>query len=705
MRRYSHWFVTAVLAGIAITPALVQVQSKEDGAASPGKEWTLVGGDWTNQRYSTLNQITTQNVKQLGAAWMKKFDGGASTRATPVVKDGLMFVSAGAVVYALDPKTGAERWSWRSDKRQPKDLSQTQGLVDALNSGTAFPAPPGMAVGEDLLFVGLTDGRVAALRRGSGEVAWMHQIGEDPPVKGQSVSAAPTYARGVLYVGLANGDWAFRGRVVALDAKTGKELWHFVTIPDPGQPGHETWPGENDPKWKDIYKQGGAGVWQTGTVDPELGLVYFVTGNAVPMFGGESRKGDNLYTASILALEMKTGKLKWHYQVVHHDLWDADIATPPVLYDAQVSGRSRKAIAAMRADGYLFLLDRENGKPILPIEERKVGQDAFNNTASTQPYPVGADRLVPECESWRDKVKPPFVLECPGFAPPSLTKHNVLSPGVSVRVTPFAYSPQTGYFYATGVGSLSRDRRISDDPWFRGGAAGGATLPAPVGVIAAMDSRTNKLVWRKEVPAPALGNSGPLVTAGGLMFRGTGDGKFEAYDAKTGDQLWSFETGAAGGRGPAMTYDVDGDQYVAIAQGPTLWSFKVGGTVPPQPVNRTTSTAGGGGRGGRTQETNEIETATLVSTAERGVGHRFAMDEHAFSPVRAQVKVGTRVSFVNNGRLDHTVVAQDGSWTAGTLKSGQTGYVTFSKPGTYGYLCKDHPWATAEVIVVQSVVQ
>ena len=181
----------------------------------------------------------------------------------------------------------------------------------------------------------------------------------------------------------------------------------LFVVPGPGEAGHETWPHDSD-----VWKLGGGGVWLVGALDADLGMVYFVTGNAVPQTGGEIRAGDNLFTACILALDIKTGKLRWHYQVVHHDLWDADIAVPPVLYEAQIAGRPRKAVGAMRADGYLFLLDRETGKPVFPVEERPVMQDARLKTAPTQPFPVGADSLVPECATWKDKVPPPFVLGC-----------------------------------------------------------------------------------------------------------------------------------------------------------------------------------------------------------------------------------------------------------------------------------------------------
>jgi alcohol dehydrogenase (cytochrome c) len=666
----------------------------DDGALAPATDWALIGGDWSNARYSRLTQISPANVKQLGGAWMRKFDNSASTRATPVVKDGLMFISAGAMVYALNPKTGEPVWTWRSDQANARNLAQTSGLVDALNSGNRFPAPAGVAVGEGMVFVGLTNGSVAALRQSTGEVVWAQPIGDNPPSKGESVSAAPTYARGTVFAGLANGDWALRGRVVALDAKTGTLLWTFFTVPGPGEFGHETWPKDSD-----VWKQGGGGVWLVGAADAELGLVYYVTGNAVPMFGGEARKGDNLFTASVLALDMKSGQRRWHYQVVHHDLWDADIAVPPVLYDAQVNGKPRKALAAMRADGYLFLLDRETGRPVFPVEERRVTQDPMNHTAATQPFPVGADSLVPGCSTYKDRVRAPWVLDCSGFVPPFINRHNVVAPGApipGVRVTPMAFSPQTGYFYAQGSGSVGRARRISDDPWFRGGSTGAPGLPPGTGVVAAIDSRTNRIVWKKEVPPTALGNSGPMTTASGLMFRGAGDGNFEAYDAKTGDLLWSFQTGNAGLRGPASTFEVEGEQYIALATGPALWAFRLGGTVAPLPAPRA---AGGPGGGAAGQETDEIETATLVQSAERGVGQRYAVDEHAFNPTRARVRAGARITFVNNGRITHTIAAEDGSWTVGPLQQAQSGYATFSRPGTYLYMCKEHPWAIGQITV------
>jgi alcohol dehydrogenase (cytochrome c) len=667
-------------------------QSQEDGRVLPSRDWPLVGGDWASARYSTLDQINTTNVKTLGAAWTKRFGAGGSTRATPVIKDGLLVIPAGPEVHAFNAKTGDTVWTWKHGRNTSGEARPARSPMESI-AGEALPNVAGAAFGEGLVFVGMRDGRVVALRQTTGEMVWAESIGESPRKKGESIAAAPTYVRGTVLVGLANGDWALRGRVVALDAKTGKIRWTFMTVPGPGEPGHETWPKDND-----SWSTGGGGVWLVGVVDPDLGLAYFQTGNTVPMYGGEIRKGDNLYTAAVVALDIQTGKLRWHYQVVHHDLWDADIATPLLLYDAQQGGQTRKALAAMRADGYLFLLDRATGKPLFPVEERAVPQDKILNTAATQPFPVGAESLLPDCRYWKDKVPTPWQLECSGFTPPTIDQHLVVgigSPIPRVRITPMSYSPQTGFIYAQGVGHVGRARRFNDDPWFQEAGGPTVTLPDPVGIIGAIDSRTNKIAWKREVTASTLGTSGPLTTAGGLLFRGSGDGRFEAYDAKTGDLLWEFQTGMRSARGPAATYSVDGEQYVAVAMGADLWAFKLGGSIPPQAARVAQGPAASAG-----VETEEIETATLMQVSFGGaVGRRYALDEHAFNPSRARVKVGTRVMFVNNGRVAHRLAARDGKWDSGLLPPAKSHYVVFDTPGTHLYHCTEHLWAIGQVTV------
>jgi alcohol dehydrogenase (cytochrome c) len=544
-----------------------------------------------------------------------------------------------------------------------------------------------VALGEGLVFAGLADAQVIALKEKTGELAWSQYIGDTPAVRGQAAVGAPTYAAGLVFVGL-NADRGFRGQAVALDAKTGRQVWKFYVVPGPGEPGHETWPKNND-----SWKTGGGAIWLMGATDIDLGLIYFVTGNGVPQHGGEVRAGDNLYLCSVIALEMKTGKLRWHYQAIRHDIWEADLSIPPVLYDTQVGGRPRKGVAVMRGDGYLFLLDRESGKPLMPIEDRPVPQDASVSTAALQPFPVGADRVLPDCGEWKERGTPPgFQLGC-FFAPTSFKTPNLLAPFFGMRVAPMAYSQQTGYFYAVGNAWL-RWRRRAEDPYF---FSPDRRVPgvSDFAVLAAIDSRTNKIVWRQELRTGRL-PGGAMPTAGGLMFQAAGDGNLQAYDAKSGAIVWQFQTGVPGG-GPVMSYEVDGEQYVAFASA-SVWAFKLGGalkpaaTATPRPADDLFV--------GVITETNQIETASLAR--DMGLtGARQMTDEYTFSPTRARVKAGTPVTWINNGTMVHTIVARDGSWTTGPLNPIQAGVVKFDKPGTYIYTCKEHPWAAAQLIVVE----
>ncbi len=706
MNNYYVRLFSAVIVGALVIPAVAVSQSSDPEYTAPAREWPLANGDWGNERYSTLSQINRESVKNLGGAWVsKKFQNGASSRSAPVVKDGVMYVSAGARVYALNAKTGETLWTWGGNTGQ-KSMGQDKpvSLVEAQNAGHGFPSPQGVAVGEGRVFVGLTDGRVVALDQKTGEPVWSQPIGKIPPQKGESVTGAATYARGVVFAGLANGDFALRGRVVALDAKTGHELWHFFTVPGPGEMGHDTWQQDND-----VWKIGGGGVWQTGTVDPDLGMVYFATGNAVPPFGGEVRAGNNLFTVSVLALDIKTGKLRWHYQLIHHDLWEADVAMPLVLYDAELQGRSRKALAAMRSDGYLFLLDRETGKPLFPVEERPVPQDVRMKTAATQPFPVGADEVLPDCNEWKkEKTACGIYLGC-YFAPAYYDKLNVLRPIFGMRVVPMSYSPQTGYFYATGIAFLGWKRR-TDDPFLLLDPSSGAPGLKSRGMIAAIDSRTEKVVWKKEMSSRG---GGTMTTAGGLMFESESDGNFKAYDAKNGDVLWQFQIGMAGGsgpngggRGPATTYEIDGEQYIAVPAGSSVWAFKLGGKVQPLPTPKLEETEDA--FTGPITDTSGIETMSLDqsgNSAPSEGGNRYYIDEYKFNPYRARVKVGTRVTWINNGKMVHTIVAEDGSWGTGPISPAQEGYVSFNKPGKYTYICKDHPWVYGELIVVAESTQ
>ena len=684
MRGLQWGLSVALAAAVAALPGGVEGQAPEDGGGYPAGDWPLVGGNWSSSRYTTLDDITLDTVGELGGAWVTALPGGAASRATPVMRDGVLYLTAGANVLAIDARTGETVWRWQPPDDEPLMVPSWQGV----------------GLGEDLVFAGLRSAHVMALHRDTGELAWITPVGSEPRREGEGVTSAPMYARGQVFVGLANGDSGGQGRVIALDAATGETQWTFFVVPRPGEFGHETWPQDND-----NWRLGGGGVWLVGTVDPELGLVYFSTGNPVPMFGGEIRAGDNLFTASVLALDMETGERRWHYQVVRHDVWDADIATPLLLYDAQVDGATRKALAAMRADGYLFLFDRETGEPLLPIEERAVPQDAFLHTAPTQPFPVGAESILPDCSFWRDRVPPPFELSCSTYTPPSADDHTIVAPGAPiprVRVTPMSFSPETGYIYAQGHAHVGRARRF-EDPWLSRPSGGHISLPDSLGIIAAVDPRTNRVVWKQELPSPLLGTSGPLTTAGGLMFRGSPGGQVEAYDARTGERAWAFQTTPAGARvrpGPAAAYELDGEQFIAIAMGRELWAFNLGGAVAARGEAPADPWADLPPSGPAPRRTEAIETATLLENPSWSVGgRRYEVDEHAFNPVRALVTVGASVRFVNNGEMSHTVAARDGSWSTGPLRPATWEVVTFDEPGTFVYHCTEHPWMIGEITV------
>jgi len=680
--------VVATTVGVLVMAVGLEGQAQEIGRGYSGQDWPFVGGGWSSSRHSTLADITTDNVGRLGGAWVTRFEGGGASRSTPVVKEGVLYLTAGASVLAIDARDGETIWQW-----QAEDVASQM-----------VPSWQGVGLGEDLVFVGLRSAEVAALRQDTGQLVWTESVGSQPRDPGETVTTAPLQAVGKVFVGVANGDSGGQGRIVALDAATGEIEWTFFIVPRPGEFGHETWPQDSD-----IWEVGGGGVWLNGVVDPDLGMIYFSTGNPVPMFGGELREGDNLFTAAVVALDIETGERRWHYQVVRHDIWDADIATPMLLYEVEVDGQTRRALAAMRADGLLFLFDRETGEPLIPIEERPVPQDARLHTVATQPFPIGAERIIPDCSFWRDRVAPPFELSCSFFTPPSVGQETVVglgSPIPMVRVTPMSFSPQTGYIYAQGRGHVGRAKRF-EDPWISDNRPGGylrVGLPESAGVLAAVDPQTNRVVWKQDIPGGRLATSGPLTTAGGLVFWGAADGQLDAYDARNGTRVWSFQATAAGARvrpGPAATYEVDGTQYIAIPMGRELWAFALDGAVLPrdEPASEPLSDLVRW-RGPSPRETDEIETATVRENPSWSLGgRRNAIDEHAFNPPRTQVTSGTRVRFVNNGELPHRVTASDGSWSTGSIAPGLSDYVTFDDPGVFRYHCPEHPWAMGEIRV------
>jgi len=649
-----------------------------------GKDWVTNGGNMTNERYSTLKQIDTTNVKQLKGAWMTRLKGSGlggkySLEATPLVKDGIMYMVTGNDdVFALDAKTGQILWEHWSQ------ISQTISTVCCgwINRG--------LAMGEGMLFLGQLDANMVALDIKTGKEVWRTPV-EDWH-NGYGVTNAPLYFDGIVYTGITGGEFGIRGRLTALDAKTGKILWRAYTLPAPSEPGGDTWPAGTD-----HYSRGGASIWNTPALDPQLGLVYFAVGNCGPDYDGSMREGDNLFCASVLAVNAKTGAYAWHFQEVHHDIWDYDAASPVVLFDTVINGQPRKGIAQAGRTGWVYILDRTNGKPLIGVEERPVPQEPRQKTAKTQPFPIG-DAIVPQCA----EPMPASGYEKAGCIFEAFWEEPVLIQPSGIGGTnwaPMSYNPDTGSFYVSGTIRTSAFARYGDT-YKLGLRYVGGTQAAPIGspmtgTFTAIGGNTNKIVWQHKTPYRVGQGGGSTTTAGGLVFRGEPDGNFLALDAKTGEELWRFQTGF-GADAPPSVYEVDGEEYVAIAtggnslqlsaNGDAVWVFSLKGQLgplwPPPPPQSVAGPAGA--------------VADGVNTIKIGDNNV----EYAYWPGRTRVKAGTTVTFTNVGDIPHTATAfQKGNWDTGVLEKGQSKTVTFSEPGNYYYICAPHPWMYGQVIV------
>src|SRR5215213_3798887 len=347
----------------------------------PRDAWVTNGGTLMNQRYSPLDEIDTGNVADLKGVWMTDLAGSGlaakySAEGQPIVYQGIIYVPTGEDdVFAVSVDTGKIIWRYQAK------------LEQKINSVCCGWLSRGVALGDGRVYLGQLDGTLVALDQKTGKHVWQTAVGDWQ--KGYTITAAPLYYDGMVITGVSGGEFSIRGRIQAYDAKTGKEMWRFHTMPGPGDVGHDSWPAGGN-----AWEHGGAPVWQTPAVDPELGLLYFSTGNASPDLDGRLREGDNLFSASIVALEAKTGKYKWHFQQVHHDIWDYDSPSPVVLFDAEFDGDEHKALAQASKTGWIYVLDRETGKPLLPIEEKPVPQDPLQKTSQTQPIP-SYDPFIP----------------------------------------------------------------------------------------------------------------------------------------------------------------------------------------------------------------------------------------------------------------------------------------------------------------------
>ena len=581
-----RWAILATLsAAVAALVATSGDFSPVRLSEAPTTNWPTNGGNLYNQRYSPLKAINRDNVAQLKGVWRARLRGSGTSPqysgfAQPIVYDGVAYVSTGADdVFALSIDSGEILWQYTANL--PADITS---VCCGWNN-------KGVAVSEDKVFIGRLDGQLVALERATGKVSWSIQA--EKWQESFSITAAPLYYNGMIIIGFAGGDRGTRSRVKAYDAKDGRLIWTFYTIPGPGEPGHDTWPKDND-----AWKYGGAAIWQTPAVDPELGLIYFSTGNAAPDYNGAFRAGDNLYAASIVAIDAATGKYRWHFQEVHHDIWDYDAVNPVILMDVRVAGRTHKAIAEVGKTGWAYILDRETGKPLVGIDEKAVPQEPRQATAATQPFPRG-DAVVPQLI----EIAPEgHALVNAGriFTPFAGKDATIVAPGIwgGASWPPSSYDPVQQKMFVCASSAINgytggADAKfVSPTPGvsYLGGATTFARI-ARTGIIAALDVTTNKLAWRYQWPEQCY--SGTLATGGGLLFVGRNDGRLTALDSASGKQLWEFQTGA-GMHAPVSTFERNGRQYVLAfsagsaligsARGDSVWLFGLEGTIGPAPA-------------------------------------------------------------------------------------------------------------------------
>ncbi|MGE0851638.1 MAG: PQQ-dependent dehydrogenase, methanol/ethanol family [Hyphomicrobiaceae bacterium] len=563
----------------AQTPA-----AKVDGAfirqnEASSREWPTIGLDYAETRFSKLKQIDASNVKDLGLAWSYNLESTRGVEATPLVVDGVMYVTASwSIVHAIDARTGKARWVY--DPKVPRDIGY-KGCCDVVNRGVALH--------KGKVYVAAYDGRLIALAADTGKVVWEKDTIIDK-ARPYTITGAPRVFKGNVVIGNGGAEYGVRGYVTAYDAETGEQRWRWFTVPgDPSKPFEDesmekaakTW----DPAGRYWEAGGGGTVWDTLTYDPDLNLVYIGTGNGSPWAHSKRSPagGDNLYLSSLVALNADTGKYVWHYQETPGDNWDYTATQPMILADLTIDGQARKVILHAPKNGFFFVVDRTNGKFIS-------AKNFVDVNWATGYDKDGRPIQIPEA---RQNDKP---------------RESIPGPFGAHNWHPMSFSPLTGLVYlpAQNIPLTLMDHKgwkhNVNEPGSPHAAMGWNTAmyinaeppkSAPFGRLIAWDPVQQKEVWRQEHVSPW--NGGTLATAGNLVFQGTADGRFVAYNAMTGAKLWETATGTGVVAAPAI-YEIDGKQYVSIAvgwggvygiahraterKGPgTVYTFMIGGTA------------------------------------------------------------------------------------------------------------------------------
>jgi alcohol dehydrogenase (cytochrome c) len=541
-------------------------------------DWRSSGGDLANTRYSSLEQINTANVVDLKGVWLARLGSGRGSQyrfeAEPIVVDGTMYLSTGNDdVFALDARSGRKVWEF------------TPNIDPTISTLCCGWVSRGVAVGDGLVFAGLLDGSLVALDQQTGVLSWRTEL-EDWR-QGYSITSAPRYSDGLVFTGLSGGEFGARGRIYALDAESGKEIWRFYTVPAPGEAGGDTWPSDDT-----SYLHGGGDVWQTPAIDPDLGAILFSTGSPAPHYDGSVRAGDNLFTDSVVALDYRTGQYRWHFQEIHHDIWNYGAHSPVVLFETRNGSSPRKGVYECSEVGWCYFLDRATGQSLSGVQERPAPQEPRQLTAPSQPYPAG-DAVVPQCSD----PLPGLPTGC--LFDPFWETARSIRPGAAGGGAwrPTAFDPRIGYvFVDTSVRDTAYQARAQ--PFVKGQRYESGSAVQPQGSayawkLAAIDSTINHVVWQMD--GRGDGGYGALATAGGLIFVGQVDGHLVAYDELTGRQLWQFQTGL-GITAPPVSWAADGVQYISVVtggnaeSGPSsltgdgVWTFALTGGIDEAPA-------------------------------------------------------------------------------------------------------------------------
>jgi alcohol dehydrogenase (cytochrome c) len=492
--------------------------------------WLSYNGDYTGRRYSDLREINVNNVGQLRAQWVFHVPNSNHLEVTPVVVDGIMFVTSANDAYALDAQTGRTLWQY--------SRPITEGLIDDASQHHNR----GVGIWHSRIYMETDNAHLLCLDARSGHLLW--DVAYTDGNRNYGATSAPLVVKDKVLVGTSGGDDGVRGFVAAYDTETGKEAWRFWTIPAPGEFGSSSWPG-------DSWKLGGGTTWMPGTFDPQLNTIYWGTSNPAPDFDGGPRPGDDLYTDCLLALDADTGKLKWYFQFTPHDLFDYDAVETPVLVDAVFRGQPRKLIVEANRNGFLYVLDRTNGAFLSATRFAEklnwaTGIDEKGRPVRTEVQPSEkGTRICPGmvgATNWYS----------PSFNPETSTLYFLALESCDIFFLKAEKFTPGQTYYATGVSHSVGDHSQK--------------------ILLAYALEGEKPQWRYVQAGEGHSMAGTMTTAGGLLFFGDDARSFEAVDARTGKPLWHFNTGQNIAASP-MSYAVSSKQYVAIAAGSDVFSF------------------------------------------------------------------------------------------------------------------------------------